>query len=205
MSTIDARVPAPNTEAEQGRVPDSPPCPACGGRMWDNRTTRRNPRAPEFRCRDRSCPGRIWHYAGPDDEPPRGPKSPAPHRGGPPESIGPVVARVVASIGGAPTPSSATHDVIDRATPDRCPTQDGPPPESRHAREVRPDAPTQALYCATVGYVARRIAPLCSSLGVTISGETFAAMVATLFNALNTEHRATQFATVQRPRNMRHG
>jgi hypothetical protein len=36
------------------------PCPKCGGRMWDNRIGKRNPRAPDFKCRDRSCDGVIW-------------------------------------------------------------------------------------------------------------------------------------------------
>ena len=39
---------------------DVPPCPKCGGRMWDNRIGKRNPKAPDFKCRDRSCDGVIW-------------------------------------------------------------------------------------------------------------------------------------------------
>jgi hypothetical protein len=39
---------------------DVPPCPKCGGRMWDNRLGKRNPKAPDFKCRDRSCDGVIW-------------------------------------------------------------------------------------------------------------------------------------------------
>jgi hypothetical protein len=35
-------------------------CPKCGGRMWDNRATKRNPKAPDFKCRDRACDGVIW-------------------------------------------------------------------------------------------------------------------------------------------------
>jgi hypothetical protein len=35
-------------------------CPKCGGRMWDNRETKRNPKAPDYKCRDRSCDGVIW-------------------------------------------------------------------------------------------------------------------------------------------------
>jgi hypothetical protein len=35
-------------------------CPKCGGRMWDNRLTKRNPKAPDYKCRDRSCDGVIW-------------------------------------------------------------------------------------------------------------------------------------------------
>src|SRR5688572_4378215 len=42
------------------RAMDEEQCPKCGGRMWDNRLTKRNPRAPDFKCRDRSCDGVIW-------------------------------------------------------------------------------------------------------------------------------------------------
>jgi Rad52/22 family double-strand break repair protein len=50
---VDAAAPGP-------RASDEPSCPKCGGRMWDNRATKRNPRAPDFKCRDRSCDGVIW-------------------------------------------------------------------------------------------------------------------------------------------------
>lgn len=39
---------------------DEPSCPKCGGRMWDNRVTKRNAKAPDFKCRDRSCDGVVW-------------------------------------------------------------------------------------------------------------------------------------------------
>jgi hypothetical protein len=39
---------------------DEQGCPKCGGRMWDNRLTKRNPKAPDYKCRDRSCDGVIW-------------------------------------------------------------------------------------------------------------------------------------------------
>jgi hypothetical protein len=38
----------------------TPTCPKCGGAMWDNRASKRNPRAPDFKCRDKSCDGAIW-------------------------------------------------------------------------------------------------------------------------------------------------
>ena len=38
----------------------TPPCPKCGGEMWDNRENKRNPRAPDFKCKDRNCDGVIW-------------------------------------------------------------------------------------------------------------------------------------------------
>jgi hypothetical protein len=39
---------------------ETPDCPKCGGRMWDNRLTKRNPKAPDYKCRDRSCDGVVW-------------------------------------------------------------------------------------------------------------------------------------------------
>jgi len=39
---------------------EAPPCPKCGGAMWDNRESKRNPRAPDFKCRDKACDGVIW-------------------------------------------------------------------------------------------------------------------------------------------------
>lgn len=38
----------------------APSCPKCAGRMWDNRASKRNPKAPDFKCRDRSCDGALW-------------------------------------------------------------------------------------------------------------------------------------------------
>jgi hypothetical protein len=51
--------------AEQGAPPagpltGAPACPKCGGRMWDNRASKRNPKAPDFKCRDRRCDGVLW-------------------------------------------------------------------------------------------------------------------------------------------------
>ncbi|HEX5971732.1 MAG TPA: Rad52/Rad22 family DNA repair protein [Gemmatimonadaceae bacterium] len=48
---------------------DEQSCPKCGGRMWDNRLTKRNPKAPDFKCRDRSCDGVIWPPKGEKAEP----------------------------------------------------------------------------------------------------------------------------------------
>ena len=49
-----------NPSPAPARALDEETCPKCGGRMWDNRLTKRNPRAPDFKCRDRSCDGVIW-------------------------------------------------------------------------------------------------------------------------------------------------
>lgn len=48
---------------------DEQSCPKCGGRVWDNRLTKRNPKAPDFKCRDRSCDGVIWPPKKEDQKP----------------------------------------------------------------------------------------------------------------------------------------
>jgi len=45
---------------EQEAETETPKCPKCAGDMWDNRASKRNPRAPDFKCKDRSCDGVIW-------------------------------------------------------------------------------------------------------------------------------------------------
>ncbi len=40
-------------------------CPECGGAMWDNRDRKTNPKAPDFKCKDKTCTGVIWKYKAP--------------------------------------------------------------------------------------------------------------------------------------------
>lgn len=35
-------------------------CPDCGGEIYDNRRDKRNPRAPDYRCRDQECGWKHW-------------------------------------------------------------------------------------------------------------------------------------------------
>jgi hypothetical protein len=35
-------------------------CPVCHGPLWDNRETKRNPKAPDYKCKDKNCDGAIW-------------------------------------------------------------------------------------------------------------------------------------------------
>lgn len=37
-----------------------PVCPKCEGPVWDNRVGKRNPKAPDYKCRDKNCDGVIW-------------------------------------------------------------------------------------------------------------------------------------------------
>lgn len=50
----------PAKKAARKESGDVPPCPKCGGKMWDNRIGKRNPKAPDFKCRDRDCDGVVW-------------------------------------------------------------------------------------------------------------------------------------------------
>ena len=38
----------------------TPDCPRCQGPMWDNRIGKRNPKAPDFKCKDKECDGVVW-------------------------------------------------------------------------------------------------------------------------------------------------
>lgn len=46
--------------SSEGSTASEVHCPKCGGRMWDNRLTKRNAKAPDYRCRNRGCDGVIW-------------------------------------------------------------------------------------------------------------------------------------------------
>lgn len=58
------RANAPAKKAYGGSRPSSgssgPKCPKCGGDMWDNRKSKKSPRMPDYKCKDRDCDGVIW-------------------------------------------------------------------------------------------------------------------------------------------------
>ena len=35
-------------------------CPDCGGAMWDNRETKRSPKRPDYKCKNRQCDKAVW-------------------------------------------------------------------------------------------------------------------------------------------------
>ena len=45
-----------------------PMCPKCQGKMWDNRKDKKNPKAPDFKCREKTCDGVIWPPRTPNPE-----------------------------------------------------------------------------------------------------------------------------------------
>lgn len=54
-----------DSESRPANTLSDPPCPSCGGKMWDNREGKKNPKAPDFKCRDKKCEGVIWPPKGP--------------------------------------------------------------------------------------------------------------------------------------------
>ncbi len=35
-------------------------CPDCGGAMWDNRETKKSPKQPDYKCKDKNCDKAVW-------------------------------------------------------------------------------------------------------------------------------------------------
>lgn len=55
--------PAPTATVKGTAAPVATPvpvCPKCGGGMWDNRIDKKNPKAPDFKCKDKGCDGVVW-------------------------------------------------------------------------------------------------------------------------------------------------
>jgi len=44
--------------SKSSTAPDQ--CPKCKGAMWDNRESKRNPKAPDYKCKNKQCDGAIW-------------------------------------------------------------------------------------------------------------------------------------------------
>jgi hypothetical protein len=62
---ISELVPQAAQAAARAAITGEPNCPQCGGRMWDNREKKTNPKAPDYKCRDRACDGLYWPGAWP--------------------------------------------------------------------------------------------------------------------------------------------
>jgi hypothetical protein len=43
----------------QNQAP-APHCEKCGSEMWDNRKDKKNPKGPDFKCKDKNCAHAVW-------------------------------------------------------------------------------------------------------------------------------------------------
>lgn len=51
---------APPAPAQTPQDGPTPPCHYCNGQVWDNRRDKRNPKAPDFKCKNNACGGAAW-------------------------------------------------------------------------------------------------------------------------------------------------
>lgn len=143
-------------------------CPECGSDMWDNRESKRSPKAPDYKCKDKSCPGVVW--------PPRqgGKAQAAPKAQYVPRDLGPYVPIL---DDGDPGPWAAepaqgiAPAPVGRATPIV--------PENKIA-----DADIDLMIDALKGaiYSLKSATPLAAEhLGVTFDGAQICSVAATLY------------------------
>lgn len=123
-------------------ITGNPTCPKCAGSMWDNRQDKRNPKAPDFKCKDRSCDGALW---------------PGQHRAAPP---------II-------TPPNKRADARSSRDVNGSPTR----------------KPTRQVYLDVTEFVLREVCPIYDEAGVPCSGQTVAAIVATLFISIGRDGR----------------
>ena len=122
------REPGAVSTAKPAGTPDDPACPVCGGKMWDDRLSKRNPRAPDFKCRNKpkfqgapGCEGVIWP---PRDGQPRAAASSSSPRGAP---RGPADRPTGQRSAAAPPPPAADREFSDDEMPDFGPADDDLP------------------------------------------------------------------------------
>jgi hypothetical protein len=135
-----------------------PPCPICGGRMWDNRARKTYPKAPDFKCRTLACTGRIWPGQLESEE--------TTH-----EAIAADDAPVVTPTGtGQPGPlADAVRSVVEAV--------------SARTRCARVRSELRACYLDVTDFVLAEVRPRYAAAGVPCGDATIAAVTATLFIA----------------------
>ena len=145
----------PTTQTNGAPLTGAPACPKCGGRMWDNRATKRNPKAPDFKCRDRACDGVFW---------------PGQHKAAVP------ILTPRAHLNAAPSaPHEAPNGDNGAGEGSARPSDpDGPMPQRRALR---------ACYLDATDFVLSQVRPKYEDAGVPCTDATVAAIVATLFIA----------------------
>ena len=138
--------------AAPARVTGAPACPTCGGKMWDNRATKRNPKAPDFKCRDRACDGVIW---------------PGKHR---------VAVPILTPRTRLPDATTAPQRPLPRSPLDALVSAPAaaPPNASRGAT-------LRARYLDATDFVLSTVRPKYDAAGLPLGDATAAAIVATLF------------------------
>jgi len=152
---------APTTDQTTYAAPltGAPACPKCGGRMWDNRATKRNPKAPDFRCRTPECDGRVW---------------PGQHH-----AALPIVTAPLAGQGARPAPGG------DGAGEGGQGREPGSAPAPEAGDLVSPSL--RDAYLSLTDFVLGEVRPRYEAKGLTCSADTIARMVAALLLGARTD------------------
>jgi hypothetical protein len=145
-------------EAPARRTVGQPGCPVCGGRMWDNRGRKTNPKAPDFKCRTPDCAGRIWPGQLVEEE---GADVPTADEEG---SVGSIA---------TPSPAGPLADAVRSVV------------ETVSARTLRARVRSElrACYLDATDFVLAEVRPKYEAAGVPCTDATVAAITATLFIA----------------------
>jgi hypothetical protein len=131
-------MPQPDQIESSAEVPS---CPKCGGAMWDNREGKRNPKAPDFKCKDRSCDGVIWPPRGSTPAAGSGTPQPSAHRAAGGSDTPPPGATASPAPSRATSPRPAvTGPRVDSAGMPLCPVCGGPMWDDRTSKR-NPRAP----------------------------------------------------------------
>lgn len=145
----------PTIQTNGAPLTGAPACPKCAGRMWDNRATKRNPKAPDFKCRDRSCDGVLW---------------PGQHKAAVP------ILTPRAHLDAAPSaPHEAPNGDNGAGQGSAHPSDSGGATPQRQA--------LRACYLDVTDFVLSQVRPKYEDAGVPCMDATVAAIVATLFIA----------------------
>jgi hypothetical protein len=143
----------------------APTCPKCSGRMWDNRLTKRNMRAPDFKCRDPRCDGVLW---------PGEHKTPAP-----------IIRPHASEPNDAPAADEPTAPVSTPADADEHHgTAEQEAAAALQAKTEQQQAARAALrqcYLDVTDFVLAEVRPKYQDAGVPLGDSTVAAIAATLF------------------------
>jgi hypothetical protein len=81
--TQGERAPAPRPVKPNGQPPKAQVCPKCGGPAWDNRGNKKNPKGPDFTCKDKTCKNDKGFTTGWWEEKDKVTAMAAPHNAGP--------------------------------------------------------------------------------------------------------------------------
>lgn len=165
-------------------APMSATCPICGGLgFWDNRLNKKNPKSPDYKCKNKDCPGAtplkgkspygVWLPAGYADTPPASAKRvPSPY-------VAPKPLDYAQELKDDPTGAGEAPDAIDYPVAGREPGEEPEPTPAERRRAERQAA--AKMYLALWDVVAEHQVAKGKALELPVDGMSVNATCATLW------------------------